>query len=348
MKFLPIHSAFLFLAIPLLCADQITLKNGDRVTGSIVKMDGGNLTVRSAHFGTITMPWAEVESVTTDEPLHAELANGQILEGTLELQGGSAEVATASGSRSAEVSELVALRDNATQQDYERLLAPGWLDIWTGTYNLGWSGAKGNAQTLTFTTGIDVARATNADKTSAYFNIIKASARVDGQSSSTAKAVRGGWAYSRNSGQSLFVNVFNDYEFDAFQSLDLRFVAGGGLGYSVWKNAGRRFDLLAGIAYTRESFSTPLIRNSADVYWGNDLTFRLNSITTLSQSYRMFNKLSDSGDFRVNFDVDAVNKLTQWLSWNVSLSDRYSNNPAPGRLNNDFLYSTGLGLTFGQ
>ena len=33
----------------------------------------------------------------------------------------------------------------------------------------------------------------------------------------------------------MFVTVFNDYESDKFQNLDLREVLGGGLGYAAWK-----------------------------------------------------------------------------------------------------------------
>ena len=53
------------LAIPLMLAlittgawaDQITFKNGDRVTGAIVKKDGATLTFKSALMGQITVPW---------------------------------------------------------------------------------------------------------------------------------------------------------------------------------------------------------------------------------------------------------------------------------------------------
>ena len=34
--------------------------------------------------------------------------------------------------------------------------------------------------------------------------------------------MRGGWAHNRNVSSKLFVTGFNDYEFDDFQSLDLR------------------------------------------------------------------------------------------------------------------------------
>jgi hypothetical protein len=50
----------------------------------------------------------------------------------------------------------------------------------------------------------------------------------------------------------------------------------------------------------------------------------------------------------MNFDVGATMKLTNWLNWNVALSDRYLSNPVPGRKKNDFLYSTGFGFTFAR
>ena len=49
----------------------------------------------------------------------------------------------------------------------------------------------------------------------------------------------------------------------------------------------------------------------------------------------------------INFDTGTSTKLAKWLTWNVTLSDRYLNHPAPGRKTNDFLYTTGLGVVFG-
>ena len=40
------------------------------------------------------------------------------------------------------------------------------------------------------------------------------------------QAVRGGVGYDHNPKPRLFVNFFNDYKYDRFQSLDLRFVGG--------------------------------------------------------------------------------------------------------------------------
>ena len=63
------------------------------------------------------------------------------------------------------------------------------------------------------------------------------------------------------------------------------------------------------------------------------------------ENYRMFNNLSNTGEFRQNVDVGISAALTKWLTWNASVSDRYLSNPAPGRKRNDFLYTMGLGIT---
>jgi hypothetical protein len=62
----------------------------------------------------------------------------------------------------------------------------------------------------------------------------------------------------------------------------------------------------------------------------------------------MFNNLSDTGNYRVNFDLAIVTKIRRWISWNVAVGDSYLSNPVPGRKTNDWLYTTGLGVTFGK
>ena len=340
------------LAVTTLWADQVVLRNGDRVTGSIVKKDGNALTIDSAHFGIITMPWDEVESVTADTPLNVVLPGDQTVRATLQTRTGQIEVAVPDAPRSIAPTELVALRNDAEQQAYDRLLRPGLFDLWTVDGSLGFAGAKGNAETGTITTPINFARVSNTSATTAYFNSIRSSATIDGESSQTANAVRGGWGYSRDLTSKMFLNTFNDYEYDKFQSLDLRVVLGAGAGYHVWQGEKGWLDVVGGGAWNREAFSPDpdpsFTRNSAEAYWGNNLGFQLNSRTSLTQGFRMFNNLSNSGQYRMNFDLGATTALTDWLNWNIALSDRYLSNPVPGRKANDVLYSTGLGFSFGR
>ncbi len=334
--------------LPAAWADQVLLKNGDRVTGSIVKKDGKNVTIKTDQIGLIVTSWDEIVSLTVDKPVNIVLKDGRTLQGTLATADGKVEVTTPQGKVNVAPGDVTAIRNADEEKAYQRLLHPGWGELWAGTGTIGFAGTAGNSKTLTYTTGLNASRVTNTDKTSIYFNAIKASALVNGVNSDTAQAVRGGVGYDHNAGARLFFNVFNDYEYDRFQNLDLRFVIGGGLGFHAVKTDRSRLDLLAGVAYNRSSFSTPLVRNSAELYWGNEYSLKLSSATTLTQSYRMFNNLTETGTYRVNFDLGLGTKILKWLTWNLSVSDRYLSDPAPGRKTNDFLYTTGVGITFAR
>jgi len=342
-------AALLLLLPGAVRADQIVLKNGDRVTGSIIKKDGKTITIKTDLFGVVTTAWDQVAEVTAGKALNVVLPDGKTVQGTLAtVSDGKVEITTKDGKIAVAPAEVATIRDAAEQTAYERFLKPRWLDLWAGTASLGFAGTVGNAKTLTFTTGVNAARITRTDKTSLYFNAIKATALANGRTSATAQAIRGGVGYDHNISPRIFVNVFNDYEYDRFQNLDLRFVLGGGLGYHLIQSERSRLDLLGGVDYNRSTFNTPLTRNSAEAYWGDEYAFKLNAVTSLVQSYRMFNDLTDTGSYRVNFDVGAATKLTKWLNWNISLSDRYLNHPAAGRKTNDFLYTTGIGVTFAR
>ena len=329
-------------------ADQIVLKNGDRITGTIVKKDGKSLTIKAEQFGVITTSWDQVESIRIDKPVSVILQDGRTVQGTLATAGGNVEVATPTAKLSVTPSEIAAIRDADEQKAYDRLQNPGWGQLWAGTASIGLAGTSGNARTVTFTTSVNAARVTKTDKTSLYFNTIKASALTNGKNADTAQAIRGGLGYNRNITPRLFATAFNDWEYDKFQDLDLRFVVGGGLGFHAIKHDRSQLDLVGGVDYNHSKFSTPLTRNSAELFWGDDYSLKLGTATSLVQSYRMFNDLTNTGTYRVNFDVGASTRVSKWLNWNLSVSDRYLNHPAPGRKTNDILYTTGLGITFAK
>jgi putative salt-induced outer membrane protein YdiY len=341
-------SSLFLLSLGAAWADQVVLKNGDRVTGSIIKKDGKNLTIKTDQFGVVIASWDQVVSVQADKPVHIVLADGRTAEGTIATTNGKLEVTTKDTKLSLAPADIETVRNEDEEKAYERLLKPGWAQLWSGSGTLGFAGTAGNAETLTFTTGATAARVTNTDKTSLYFNAIKASALINGTNAATAQAVRGGIAYNHNLLPRVFADVFNDYEYDKFQSLNLRFVVGGGVGIHAIKTERSQLDFMGGADFNHASFSTPLTRKIAEGYFGDDYSLKLSGATSLVQSFRMFDDLTDGGQYRINFDTGLSTRIVKRITWNVSLSDRYLSRPAPGRKTNDFLYTTGLGITFAR
>lgn len=336
---------FLFLPVLSVQADQLVLKNGDRVTGAIVKKDDKSITIKSEAFGEITAPWDKIESLTADKPLTIVLKDGKTVEGTLASAGPKVEVATKDTKLSVDPADLQVLRNADEQKAYERMLRPSLTQLWAATANLGFAGAVGNASTRTLATSATFTRVTRTDKTTVTFSAIGSSAVVNHVSSETARAVRGGVAYDHNISSRFFVGVFNNDEYDRFQDLDLRFVAGGGLGVHAVKSERSKLDFRVGGDYNHESFSTST-RSSGEFFWGDDYTLQLTKSVSLVQGFRMFNNLSNTGEYRINFDFGITAKLTKWLNWNGSASDRYLSNPLPGNKTNDFIYTTGIGVKF--
>ena len=344
MRSILLLSACAFLAH----ADVLVLKNGDRVTGSIIKKDDKSITIKSDSFGVITAGWELVESITAEKPLTVVLKDGKSVQGTLSTSGGKVEVATPDTRISVAPMEVVTLRNADEELAYQRLLKPSWGQLWVETGSLGFAGTAGNARTETFTTGITASRTTRHDKTTLTFSAIDASALADGKNSETAKAIRGGISYDHNVSSRLFVNGFNNNEYDKFQSLDLRFVAGGGFGFHAVSNDRDKLDFIGGMDYNHESFSTGLHRNSGEFFGGDDYSLQLSKTVSVVQAFRMFDSMQNTGQYRVNFDLGLTTKLTKSLSWNATASDRFLSDPTPGRKRNDFLYTTGIGVTFSR
>jgi putative salt-induced outer membrane protein YdiY len=331
-----------------LFADQVVLKNGDIVTGSIVKKDGGKLTIKSEFLGEVSMPWTAVQSVRSDEPLTVELPGDQRVLGRIATQGENLQIATATETRTAALKDVGAVRNPAEQRSWERLQDPGILDLWTGFVDVGLALARGNARTETLTTNMSASRVTRKDKIAVNFNQIYGTARIDNVTSSIANAIRGGWSYNRDVNARFFFTTINQYEYDTFQRLDLRFVAGAGFGVNAIKTPDTNLSFTGGGNYMSENFGAGIKRNSAEASFGNDFVHRVSAVTSLRQAFRMNANLSNPGEYRMTLDVAAVTAINKWLGWQVSASDRFLSNPVLGRQRNDLLLSTGLRLTFAK
>ncbi len=341
-------------------ADQVTLKNGDRQTGSIVKSDAKTLLIKTEFAGEVNVQWEAVSAMVSSQPLHLALKDGQTIVGTVTAANNKLDVATKeTGSVTASKDAVTAVRNDAEQkaddEQIERLRHPHLLDFWSAMLDTGLSLTRGNSELLTYALAGKAVRTTERDKITVYSNAIYAKTRVNGVNSTTAHAIVGGIRGDLNVGKKWFVFGFTDFEYDAFEHLDPRNVLGGGLGYHVFATEITTFDLFGGASFEQEYFSpnpptvlTSLTRKMAEAVAGEELDTKLNRPMTLSERFALYPSLSNTGNYRYQFDTSAAAKLKNWLSWQITLSDRFHSDPLPGLKKHDLLLTTGVRVTFGK
>jgi putative salt-induced outer membrane protein YdiY len=276
------------------------------------------------------------------------LPSGETVKGKIATAGDQLQIAAGTGATMAPLAKVASVRNAGEQHNFERLLHPGILDLWNGNFDIEIALARGNARTESLTTAFTAGRNTRTDKITLYFNQIYSTARVNDVNSTSASAVRGGWKYNRNVSPRMFVTGFNDYEHDGFQNLKVRLVAGAGAGVRAMKSERAQLDFDGGGDYQRENFLKGLHRNSAEVNFGDNLLYTVSKATSVTQSMRVFTNLTETGSYRLNFDIGANTVLKKWLGWHVTASDRFLSNPVQGRQRNDLLISTGFRLSFAK
>ena len=61
-------------------ADEVILSNGDRLTGEVVRQDGGRLRLRTDYAGEISIDWEQVREVRLAEPSPVLLDNDEVID----------------------------------------------------------------------------------------------------------------------------------------------------------------------------------------------------------------------------------------------------------------------------
>jgi putative salt-induced outer membrane protein YdiY len=342
-----LFTALIFVST--LFADTITLKNGDRISGKVLKTDGNAVVVKTDYAGEVKIGLAAVVSLTTDAPLNVVLKSGEQSRGKVSV---AADTLQVEGGPKAKVADLSAIRDDdnqkAWQREDERQHHPKLLDFWAGSIAFGLAEASGNSNATTFNTSAGVARAAGKNKITLYFSQVYATQSTTEPYGETANRVGGGFRVDRDVSRKMFVFGTNDYDYDKFLGLDLRAVFGGGLGYHAWKSSRGYLDLGGGAVYDHEKYSTGETRNSAEVLATEEFGIKLLSRLNVVERLQLYPNMTDTGQFRLNFDTTASLPIYKFLEWNFGVNDRYQTDPLPGRKGNDILFTTGVRVSFDQ
>ena len=353
--------ALLTLLSSLLFADQVTLKNGDRLTGTVVKSDGKTLVLHTDAGGDITLKFDAIQEIKTDQELHVSLKGGKTAVGPVTTSDGKIEIATKTGGTvEAAKDDITLIRNDAEQTAYDKSLHPGLTRGWNGGINVGFSVARGNSQTENLALAFNAIHPTLNDKITLYASSLYTRSDIP-TTSTTANLETGGLRYDHNLNPKLFWFAGADFMSNALQSLGLRSVGSGGLGYHAIKSANTTLDFLAGINYTHETYhfiagdptavppvpDTPgVTHNFAALTLGEELNQKLGKSTVITQNLYFYPDLQDTGEYRGTFNFGTVTKISKWLGWQNQFGDIYVSNPPTGAKKNDLILTTGLNVTF--
>jgi putative salt-induced outer membrane protein YdiY len=343
-----------------LLADQVTLKNGDRLTGTVVKSDGKTLVLHTDAAGDITLKYDSIQDIKTDEELHVSLKGGKTAVGPVTTTDGKLEVATRTGGTvEASKDDVTLIRNDAEQQAYEKSLHPGLMHGWEGGADVGFSIARGNSQTENLALAFNAVHPTLNDKITLYASSINTTNNLAPAGSKTvANLVQGGLRYDRNLTQKLFWFGSADYMANALQFLDLRQVYTGGLGFHAVNNSRTILDFLGGVNYTHETYSNGTLiapgvfasygqtNRFVALTLGEELNQKLGKSTVLTQNLDFYPNLQQTGEYRFTFNLGTVTKLNKWFGWQNQFGDIYVSNPPTGAKNNDVIFTTGLNVSF--
>jgi putative salt-induced outer membrane protein len=341
----------LLLAVVCCCvvlnAEQVTLKNGDRLTGTIVSLDDKKLTVKTAYAGDVTIDRDAVAQFTSDQPLVVTRTDKQVVSGPVNAQDSAVVVNSTTGVQTIPMADVAVIRSPVDQAAYEKSLHPGPLEGWAGGGNFGVALARGNSDTTNIALGFNADRKTTTDEWSIFAASLYSTSRVVDVTSTTANSLGGSVRYDRNLNKKLFAFGLFAGGYDHAQDLDVRISPNGGLGYHLIANKATTLDVLGGIGYTYESYDTGLTHNIINANVGEELTHNFTATTSVYERLYFFPYLNDAGNYRGTFDFGVASKFYKMLTWNLVFGDIYNSQPVTGKRNNDIVFTTGLGVTFG-
>ena len=170
-----IHLLVLSIVVltPTVFADQITLKNGDRITGTIISSDAKTLVIKTEYADVVTIKWDFVQQIESSQPLYVGTKSGQVIVGPVTTNDSKWAVATKeSGSVPVAKADVTSLR-NADEKRGPKRYSTGcntraWGIYPGSTWDTGVGLVRGNSDSTTFTFGLNAVRAAPRDKITLY------------------------------------------------------------------------------------------------------------------------------------------------------------------------------------
>ena len=217
-------------------ADQVTLTNGDRISGTVVSLAGSTLTLSTPH-GDLRIPWADVTGLVIEDAILVTVGDADPTEVRIAAADAAGRVDPQSG------------RAGGSRRDrgLARPMPPITVD---GGVNAGFITTSGNTDVNNLRLDADVTVGSRPTATRPPPPSI--ARRI------AATRPRKNWNlalnYDRFLTERLFLNANAIFTKDLFRDLDLRTALGVGVGYQVLNTQRVRLTANAGLGWVNEDF----------------------------------------------------------------------------------------------
>jgi len=314
-------------------ADEIWLKNGDRLTGKIVRLEANSLIFNTGYAGEITVKWQEIKNLKTDTPVKLMFGGETAIEGVITPGENGSVTVTSSEIKeplSVELARLTVINPKPPEPPVKTNFR----------INFGASFTDGNTQTESIYGDTELVARTVKNR----FALGALYKRSKDGDVTTADSLLGYMKYDYFLTPKWYLYSALAGEKDEFKDLNLRSTAGLGLGYQFFETETGKLSLDAGASYVNNDYIQAKDGGYAAGRWGVIFEyFLLKKALQFFHNHTGLQSFESSDDLLIytqtGFRIPLYKNLNSTIQYNYD----YDKSPAPGREKEDSAFIFTLG-----
>ena len=313
-------------------ADKVVLENGDALTGTVVKLEGGKLTLKTDYAGPVEIEAAKVKSIVTDQPVEVHTTTGEVLKGKLKM--------VEPGKLAVEPSPDRA----ATDVDLQKVAAinPPPQGVWTGSITVGGNLQSGNTDRTGLSVGAGAERRTAKDRFTLgfLFNYTEEEDEI------TARNTYGLAKYDYFFTKKLYGYLALELLNDQFQDIKLRTIVGPGMGYQIWDDPVKSLLVEGGVAYAHEDLYEGENQDYLAARLAADFRYNIHKFIVFGDHGEIYPSLKYGGEYTLRNEAYLMSPLG--AGWALKFSNIIERNsdPSPGVYKDDIYWILALQYSF--
>jgi len=224
-------------------ADTVLMRNGDRLSGRVVGLDGTSLKLRTDYAGEVMLELEQVAELVAQVPVTLVMKDHTRISGVLSASAGRLTL-----SRAPDEAPIAIAPARVSALEEGVVLAPAWR--YNGRVTLGASSSRGNSDVSRANADGEVVARRGRNRVTAGLH--GAYARdtgrdTEGNAGANAK-------YDRFLRERWYAYANSSLEYDPFRDLRLRATAGVGSGFQVLDTARTTLSLEGGLEYVSTQY----------------------------------------------------------------------------------------------